>query len=191
MNKLFRFFIIAGGATLLANQAPAQGVTQERTASDSPSSLSSARGVGRTMREIQSRHGGILENKLSQLCQELVVWESEAQKYFKNNPTRFGALVYACASGVSGDKTVRLVYYAKEGDGNLFGQQFSKIKKWVFDPLIAETLAGKAAQALGDAGAGEFTVTTNFNTDLIEVTFYPAGGSLQTEPIVGESVSFR
>jgi len=176
---------------LLASEgAGAQVVSEERITKESEE-LVNIKGLGRTMREIQNRHGGILDGKLTQLCQELLSGESDLQRYLADNKSRTGALIYAGAAGGAGQKTVKIVYYAKSDEAESGGPQLSKIKKWVFDPLTAEAFASKAAKALQTAGMGEFTVATNFRDNLVEVAFHRVGTNPEQVPIVGESTSFR
>lgn len=149
------------------------------------------RGMGRTIREIQNRHGGILEAKLSELVRDLLLGDTDIIRYFEDNKSRRGATIYAFACGGAGDKTIRLVYYAAKGTEGFGGSRFRDVKGWVFTQVAAQGFAAKGARLLQGAVGGEFTVSPNIGENLVEVVVHPAGSQAVDAPVAGEAANFR
>jgi hypothetical protein len=149
------------------------------------------RGMGRIVREIQNRHGGILEGKLSELSRDLLLGDGDIVRYFEDNKSRRGATIYAAAFGGAGDKTIRLIYYAERGTEGVGGKEFSKVKDWVFTQFAAQGFASKGARLLQSAVGGDFSVVPNISDNLVEIVVHPSGSSAVDSPVAGESANFR
>lgn len=149
------------------------------------------RGMGRIVQEIQNRHGGILDGKLSELTRDLLLGDVDIVRYFEDNKSRRGATIYAVACGGAGEKTIRLIYYAAEGMEGIGGETFSKVKGWVFTQIAAQGFADKGMRMLQSSLGNEFTVTSSIGENLVEIIIYPSSSQPVEAPVAGEAANFR
>lgn len=178
-------------AVVLAVFLTSGGVSGQETRTAEEEVNKTPRGMGRTVRQIQNRHGGILEAKLSDIIQDLLLSDRDIAQYLEDNKSRRGATIYGFACGGAGDKTIRLVYYAAKGVEGVGGSEFGKVKGWVFTQLAAQGFASKGARLLQSAAGGEFTVSSNIGEDRVEIVIHPTGSPPVDAPVVGETANFR
>lgn len=189
MNKTGRWQLMVA-ISIVGVMAGTSGRGQEiRTAAEDVDRV--PRGMGRTVREIQNRHGGILEAKLSELVGDLLLADRDIAQYFDDNKTRRGATIYAVACGGAGDKTIRLIYYAAREGGDGGGARFGEVKGWVFTQLAAQGFASKGARLLKAVVGDEFTVMPKIDENLVEVVVHPSSSQAVEVPVAGKIANFR
>ncbi len=144
--------------------------------------------IDSSFKELQSRRGGPLEARLTEIWQAIVASEPDIEKYARENPRRHGAAIYAEARGESGLKYVTLIFYRPEEMPPLEGRVGSRIKEWFFTQPIAQNLAKKTAAALQIDPSATFRVSQIPPEQGVGIVLSPNTGNPLPSPILGESL---
>lgn len=175
-------FVSSATAQVEKQVPPVLTQTQSRAAT------AMAKDIDNLFLEAQSRRGGTLDARLTQMWQAFVLYSPDIAAYSKKNLTRRGALIYVRASGESGEKTVRFFLY-KSGGEEMDGKILKNIKEWFLPLPVAQAAARDITGALSSHPAKSYNCAMESGLEKVEIVLSPKTGRALKNPLLGESLS--